>query len=114
MFERKGQFLFDAAGKTEDVMMEIAMEVGADDVKAEGDYFALLCEPSAFAGVQTALAEKGLTAVEADVVQLAGNLVKVEDEDNAKRVAKLLDALDDHDDVQNVYSNADLPESAYS
>src|SRR5262245_17125043 len=103
MFQRKGQFLIDASAKSEDEIMEIAMAVGADDVKHDDDYHTLICDPSAFNDVQAALADKGITPAEADIVQIADNLVKVEDEEAAKRVAKLLDALDDHDDVQNVY-----------
>jgi YebC/PmpR family DNA-binding regulatory protein len=112
MFQRKGQFIIDAAGRTEDEVMELAMEAGADDVKNEEDAFVILCDPAQFTAVQAALAEKNVTPLEADVVQVANDLVKVDDE-TAKRVAKLLDSLDDHDDVQAVFSNADLPDSAF-
>jgi YebC/PmpR family DNA-binding regulatory protein len=112
MFQRKGQFLIEAAGRSEDELMELAMEAGAEDIKRDGDYFEILCDPSAFNAVQASLAEKGIEPAEADLVQVADNLVKV-DPEPAKKVAKLLDALDDHDDVQNVFSNADLPDEAF-
>jgi YebC/PmpR family DNA-binding regulatory protein len=112
MFQRKGQFIIDAAGRTEDEMMELAMEAGADDVKNEEDAFIILCDPSSFAAVQAKLTVKNVTPLEADIVQVADTLVTVDDE-TAKRVAKLLDDLDDHDDVQAVFSNADLPDSAF-
>jgi len=113
MFQRKGQFILDAAGRTEDEIMELAMDAGADDVKTEEDSFVILCDPSAFQAVQAKLAEKNITPLEADIVQVADTLVNV-DEETGKRVAKLIDALDDHDDVQAVFSNADLPDSAFA
>ncbi|HVJ81756.1 MAG TPA: YebC/PmpR family DNA-binding transcriptional regulator [Planctomycetia bacterium] len=109
MFQRKGRFLVEGAGKDEDAMMELAMEAGAEDLVAGTDCFEIICDPAAFAGVGAALAEKGIQPAEADIVQIAETDVAVQGED-AARVAKLLDALDDHDDVQNVFSNADLPE----
>jgi YebC/PmpR family DNA-binding regulatory protein len=112
MFQRKGQFIIDAAGRTEDEIMELAMDAGADDVQTEEDAFVILCDPSAFNAVQAKLAEKNITPLEADVVQVADTLQAVDDE-TGKRVAKLIDALDDHDDVQAVFSNADLPDAAY-
>jgi YebC/PmpR family DNA-binding regulatory protein len=112
MFQRKGQFILDAAGRTEDEVMELAMDAGADDVKQEEDSFVILCDPSAFNAVQAKLAEKNVTPLEADLVQVADTLVKVDDE-TARRVVKLVDDLDDHDDVQSVFSNADLPDSAF-
>jgi transcriptional/translational regulatory protein YebC/TACO1 len=92
--------------------MELVMDAGADDLVRDGDTYEVICEPAAFAGVQSALSDKGIVTLEADIVQLADTLVKC-DGDNARQVAKLLDALDDHDDVQNVFSNADLPDSAW-
>lgn len=113
MFARKGRFLVEAGGKTEDDLMEIVLEAGADDIRGSGDYFEILCDPSNFSQVSDALSEKGIEPAEADLVQVAENTVAV-DEENAKRVVKLLDALDDHDDVQNVFTNADLPDAAYA
>jgi YebC/PmpR family DNA-binding regulatory protein len=113
LFQRKGQFLIESSGKDEDAVMELALESGADDFKRDGDYFVILCEPGAFNGVAEALSAKGIQPAEADVVRLAETQVLLEG-DVAKRVAKLLDALDDNDDVQNVFSNAQLPEEAFS
>ena len=112
LFQRKGQFIIDAEGKDEDAVMELALEAGADDFKRDGDYFILLCDPANFNDVAAALAAKGIQSAEADVVRVAETQVALEG-DVARRVAKLLDALDDNDDVQNVYSNASLPEDAY-
>lgn len=109
LFQRKGQILIESAGKDEDAMMELALEAGADDLKAEGDYFVILTEPSQFNTVVAALTAKGIQPAEADIVRVAETHVSLEG-DVAKRVAKLLDALDDNDDVQNVFSNASLPD----
>jgi transcriptional/translational regulatory protein YebC/TACO1 len=93
--------------------MELALEAGADDMKADGDYFVILTDPGQFNSVVATLSAKGIQPAEADIVRLAETQVTLEG-DMAKRVAKLLDALDDNDDVQNVFSNASLPEEAYS
>lgn len=113
MFSRKGRFLIDAEGKTEDDLMEVVLEAGADDIRRSGDFFEILCDPSAFVAVTDALAAKGLEPAEADVVRVAETTVAV-DEETAKKVVRLLDALDDHDDVQNVFTNADIPDAAYA
>lgn len=113
MFNRRGRFLVEAEGRREDDLMEIALEAGADDLKRSGDYFEILCDPATFEQVSEALGQKGIEPVEADVVRVADNMVAV-DEDTARSVVKLLDTLDDHDDVQNVFSNADIPDAAYA
>jgi YebC/PmpR family DNA-binding regulatory protein len=113
LFQRKGQILIESAGKNEDEIMELALEAGADDMKADGDYFVILTDPGQFNSVVASLSAKGVQPAEADIVRLAETQVSLEG-DVAKRVAKLLDALDDNDDVQNVFSNASLPEEAYS
>ncbi len=113
LFQRKGQILIESAGKEEDQIMELALEAGADDMKADGDYFVILTDPGQFNSVVASLSAKGIQPAEADIVRLAETQVTLEG-DIAKRVAKLLDALDDNDDVQNVFSNASLPEEAYS
>jgi YebC/PmpR family DNA-binding regulatory protein len=113
MFQRRGQFLVEAAGRDEDQLMETALEAGALDMKRSGDYFEILCDPAQFMQVSTALTEAGVEPAQADLVQIADNMVAV-DEDTAKKVIRLLDALDDNDDVQNVFSNADLPAEAFA
>lgn len=112
MFQRRGQFLIEPNGHEEDKLMEIVLEAGADDLRRAGDYFEILCNPANFQTVSDALTARGIEPAESDLVQIAENLVAVDDE-TAKKVVRLIDALDDHDDVQNVFSNADIPESAY-
>jgi YebC/PmpR family DNA-binding regulatory protein len=107
LFKRKGVFVVDAAGVDEDTLMGIALEAGADDLKRSGPAFEITCDPSAFNAVQDALKANNITPTAADVSQVADTPVEVDLEDG-KKVMRLLEALDDHDDVQNVYSNVHL------
>ena len=104
MFERKGLFVIPAANITEDQLMEVALEAGADDVKEAGDNFEVTCDPENYASVGDAL-DKAQIAVNAKMVtRIPKTTVDLQLED-ARKVIKLLEALDDHDDVQNVSSN---------
>jgi YebC/PmpR family DNA-binding regulatory protein len=102
-FERKGLLVLDAAGVDEDKLMEIALEAGADDVKNTGTSFEVICDPHAFTKVQEALAAAKLATTTAEISQLPKAPMDVDPETGAK-VLRLMDALDEHDDVQNVYS----------
>src|SRR5262245_7185955 len=110
LFERKGQIAVEAAGTDEDKLLEIALDAGADDVKRDGSLFIITTDPTAFSGVQTALKEKSVTVANAEISQVPKAGVDVDDE-TGRKVARLMEALDDHDDVQNVYSNANLTEA---
>jgi YebC/PmpR family DNA-binding regulatory protein len=110
MFEQKGTFTVPAEAADEDTLMEIALEAGADDVIAEGDYFEITCEPSAFQNVRDALAEKDIEPTTAELAMVAANTV-TPDEDVARKVVSLMESLDDHDDVQKVFTNFDIPET---
>jgi YebC/PmpR family DNA-binding regulatory protein len=107
LFDRKGVFAVDANAVAEDTLMNIVLESGADDMSREADLFEIVCEPGAFAQVQEALVKAGIVPKSADVVMLPKASVDV-DLETGKKVFKLMEMLDDHDDVQNVYSNANL------
>jgi len=108
MFNHLGQFLF-APGTSEETVMEAALEAGADDViKDEEGMIEVLCSPADFSAVRAALQDKGLTAEVADVIMKPENEVALEGDD-ALKMQKLLDALEGLDDVQEVYTNAILP-----
>lgn len=109
MFKRKGQFFVDSQGRSEDELMEIVLDAGAEDLRRSGDSFEILCDPAAFVSVSAALADKGIETTQADLAQVPDNLVAVDD-DAGKKILRMLDSLDDHDDVQNVFSNADIPD----
>jgi YebC/PmpR family DNA-binding regulatory protein len=108
-FERKGLFSIDAAGIDEDTLMGIALDAGADDMKRSGSTYDITCDPAHFNQIQEALKKNNITPQLAEITQIGRALVDV-DADVARKVMKLVEALDDHDDVQNVYTNLNLTE----
>jgi YebC/PmpR family DNA-binding regulatory protein len=109
LFERKGLFSIDAKSTDEDTLMSIALDAGADDLKRSGTTFEVTCDPTAFAQVQAALQKQGLNPSVAEISQVPKNPVDV-DVETGRKLMRLMDALDDQDDVQNVYSNANISE----
>ena len=107
IFSSKGVILIDASATTEDALMEIALENGAEDVSASGSIFEVTCDPDAFLTVKDAIAAANIAIQSAEVSMIASNNINV-DYDDARKVMRLLDALDDHDDVQSVSSNMDI------
>jgi YebC/PmpR family DNA-binding regulatory protein len=109
LFERKGVFGVDASTTDEDTLMGIALDAGAEDLKRSGSAFDITCDPAVFNQVQEALKKNGINPVLAQIDQVAKVGLDV-DADTGKKVVRLMEALDDHDDVQNVYSNANISE----
>ena len=110
MFDRKGVLVVERTPNlTEDDMMEIAIEAGADDVATEDDAFIVYTTPSDFSAVRKALEEKNLSFLEAEVQMVPQNKVELSEEDTAKFM-KMVDLLEDLDDVQEVWHNVVLPE----
>ena len=109
-FEAKGLFAFEKEGLEEEQLMEIALEAGADDVKEEEDVFEVTCDLIDFSTVSEAFETAGLTPVSAEVTKIATNTIAVNDVSEATKVLGLMEALDEADDVQNVYSNFDIPD----
>ncbi len=114
MFQTKGQILIDAGKLDEDAVMSAALEAGADDVQPpegatddEPGVWTILTEPSEFHEVKTAI-EADIEILEAGIVRLPDNTVECRGED-ARKVVNLMDAIEDNEDVQKVYSNADIP-----
>lgn len=107
MFERKGIIILGKQDKTEDEMMEIVIEAGADDLTTEEDYFQVSTAMEDFESVRKTLDDIGLKIDNASLQWISKNDTSVSGED-AEKVMKLIDMLDDSDDVQNVYSNADF------
>ncbi|SEQ61342.1 DNA-binding regulatory protein, YebC/PmpR family [Solimonas aquatica] len=109
MFTRVGQIFFETAGDAaqEEKILEVALEAGADDVLSEDGYTEVLSSPENYEAVKQALETKGLKAVQADLTLRPGTMVEVAGEQR-ESVAKLIEMLEDLDDVQKVYSNADL------
>jgi YebC/PmpR family DNA-binding regulatory protein len=107
VFASKGVLTIKADLITEDVLMERALEAGAEDVKSEGEVFEVITAPNDFHKVKDALEKSGLSFLDAQIARLPGTTVTL-DADASARFLKLLDALDDNDDVQNVHHNAEL------
>jgi YebC/PmpR family DNA-binding regulatory protein len=108
LFERKGLFLIDAKKfPDEDAVMTAALEAEADDFNRVGDTYEVTCDPAKFPAVQAGLQTAGIVAAEAEVRNLAKTLVDV-DVETGKKVVRLIDALEENDDVQNVYTNANI------
>src|SRR5262245_39069317 len=110
LVERKGLFGIDAAATDEDSLMGIALDAGADDLKKAGSMFDITCDPSVFNQVKAALEKAGLTPAHSEITHLPKTPVDVDAETGGK-VMRLMEALDDHDDVQHVYSNANITEA---
>jgi YebC/PmpR family DNA-binding regulatory protein len=108
-FSRRGIVLVPATVPEDDVMLA-ALDAGADDVAAEGDTWRILCEPSLTEQVRLGLEEAGIEVASAETTLLSSNIVPVDTAEDAKKVLRILDALEDNDDVQDVYSNFDIPD----
>ena len=112
LFERKGVVRVPQASCSEDRLMEIALEAGADDVKLAGDRWEVTCEPAAMAAVVDAVRQAGLEVDANEIVRIPTNTVAVDDVDTARKVLDLMERLDDHDDVQSVAANFSIPDEA--
>lgn len=104
LFKPRGVIMIDKGAIGEDALMEIVLDAGADDVVSEGDTYEVLTPPAQFEAVKEALAAKGVPTQSAEMTKLASQLVAVSDK-HAESLLKLVDMLEDHDDVQKVYAN---------
>ena len=111
MFERKGQIILEGEDLKEDDLMDLVLEAGADDLRQDGDTWEVITAPDALNTVQEALQKANVKIAEAKVAMIPKNLVPVE-ASHTKGLLKLLDVLEEHEDVQNVFSNADIDEEA--
>ena len=110
LFDRKGFFAIDATKyPDEDALMGVALDAGAEDLQRDGDVFEITCDPSRFSAVMEALKAANVETTEAEVTYLP-KVQKDVDVETGKKVMRFLDALDDHDDVQNVHTDANLTE----
>ena len=111
MFDERGVLVVEREpGSDEDEMMMIALDAGAEDVNVEDDVFEILTAPNDFSAVREKLEKQGITFLSADVQKIPQNTVAVSDPDTIVKIQKMLDLLEENDDVQNVFHNADLPE----
>jgi YebC/PmpR family DNA-binding regulatory protein len=111
LFQRKGQIIISREAANEDSLMELALEAGAEDFKAEPEGFEILTDPAQFEAVHKAVEAKGIKCAAAQVTFLPLLLVPL-DKNAASAVGKLIEALEEHDDVKEVYTNAEFPEES--
>ena len=107
IFEKKGIIIVNTGQVDEEALFEVALEAGADDMKTEDDVIEIVASPSNFEAVKAAIADKGIEIESAELTMHPQNTVKVEGKE-AEQLLKLMDALEDHDDIDNVYSNFDI------
>ena len=109
MFTQKGIFTVPADAISEDELIEICLDAGADDVRKEGDVYEITSQVADFTKVKDALTEKGIELIQAEIAMVPNNTVSLAP-DKARQVISLVETLEDHDDVQKVFSNLDIPD----
>ncbi|MGZ4380597.1 MAG: YebC/PmpR family DNA-binding transcriptional regulator [Gaiellaceae bacterium] len=109
-FERRGVILVDATGVDEDELMLAAAEGGAEDVELDGSSYQITCAPEDLAAVRASVEAAGFTVDSAELTMIPSTTVEVGEEGTAKQVLRLMDELEENDDVQEVYANFDIPE----
>jgi YebC/PmpR family DNA-binding regulatory protein len=110
MFDFRSIFVMENDGKDEDSLMELALEAGAEDVEVGETHSTVLASATEFIPVKEAIEQAGGKIVSAETGYVPQNTVAVEDKEQAKKILALLDALEDNDDVQNVFANYDIPD----
>lgn len=109
MFSQKGRIILDKSAASEEQLMELALEAGAEDVQADGEAWVVLTEPAAFRAVKDALEGADIAVDDAELAFIPANTVEVSGE-TARKLLNLIDQLEDNDDVQKVHANYSIPE----
>lgn len=110
MFDKRGLISFAKGATTEEELMDIALEAGAEDIKEEDGAFSVITDIADFMAVKIVLDENGFKYEQAEITMIPQNTVSVTDEDKVNQLMKLFETLDDDDDVQDVYANFDISE----
>ena len=108
-FDRKGQVLVDRKVDEDDLML-VALDAGADDLADDGELWRVMCPPTELHKVRTAIEEAGMTVDSSDLTMVPQSTIALDSAESANKVLRLIDALDEHDDVQNVHANFDIPD----
>ena len=114
MFSKKGLVTVGIGEANEEELLEIALAAGADDMQTMGDVFEITCDPAAYEALTNALKEREIPTQVAEISMVPQNTVPVNDEGTAKKIISLMEAFEDHDDVQNVYANFNIPDEIMS
>ena len=109
-FERRGVVAVDRS-TSEDDLMAVALDAGAEDLRDDGETWTVLCPPTELQGLRTALDEAGFSVSLAELQMVPTTTVEIAEETSARKVLHLLELLEDHDDVQNVYANFEIPDA---
>jgi transcriptional/translational regulatory protein YebC/TACO1 len=109
MFSRKGQVVVEKASADEEKLLNLALEAGADDMNDDGSVWEIVSSPESFEAVRDAVKASGIEPASAEVAMIPQNYVKLQGKD-AQQMLRLMEALDDHDDVQHVWANFDIEE----
>jgi transcriptional/translational regulatory protein YebC/TACO1 len=110
-FERKGVIILEKSAATEDDLMLAALDAGAEDIADQGDTWQITTSPTELHTVRDALEAAGIRITSSDLTMLATTSVELDETAKAKSVLRVIDALEEHDDVQNVFANFDIPDS---
>ena len=111
LFTKKGLITIDNKTIVEDKLMNIVLEAGAEDMKTEGDTYEVTTAPGDFETVKKALEDKNISLQSAEITMIPSSTIKIANANDAKTVLDLVESLEDHDDVQHVYANFDIPEN---
>jgi transcriptional/translational regulatory protein YebC/TACO1 len=110
MFHKKGLITVPVKAVDENNLMEIALSAGAEDIQTAGDIYEITCQPTAYEGLKKALEEKQMPLQIAEISMIPANTIPVSDSETARKILALMDELEEHDDIQNVYANFNIPD----
>ncbi len=110
MFNKKGLITVLTSSIDEDALMELALSAGADDLQNTGEVYEITCDPSAYDELKKALEEKEIPTQTAEISMVPQTMVPITDPETARKIINLMEAVEEHDDVQNTYANFDIPE----
>ncbi len=113
MFDKKGLITVEKTQTDEDTLMEVGLDAGAEDVKEEGDYFEVICDPADFDAVREAVEAASIKPELAEITMIPQTQTALEGK-TAEQMIKFMEALDDCDDIQKFYSNADIPDEIFN
>lgn len=114
MFSKKGVINVKAEGTDEDELMEIALAAGADDMQNTGELFEITCDAGVYEGLKNTLTEKGIAVETSEISMVPQNTITISDAVTAKKIISLMEAFEDHEDIQNTYANFDIPQEILS
>jgi YebC/PmpR family DNA-binding regulatory protein len=109
MFSKKGFISIEKDKVKEEELMDIALEAGAEDIRSDGNYFEIVCEPSSLEALKAAIQKKNIPMVASEITMIPNSTIRIQGE-QARQLLELMEALEEHEDVQAVYANFDIPD----